>query len=48
MATKSERPRDTDQLTKFITDIATGALDMPQTDEGADPAAPSRLGAKVA
>lgn len=39
MATKPKRPRDTNQLAKFITDIATGALEMPKTDEGKNPAA---------
>ncbi len=36
---KPKRPRDTNQLAKFITDIATGAVEMPKTDDGKDPAA---------
>lgn len=39
MATKPKRPRDTNQLAKFITDIATGEIELPKTDEGKDPAA---------
>ncbi|AMN48085.1 histone H1 [Steroidobacter denitrificans] len=39
MATKSKRPRDTNQLAKFITDVATGEVELPKTDEGKDPAA---------
>lgn len=39
MATKPKRPRDTNQLAKFITDLATGELELPKTDEGKDPAA---------
>ncbi|NGY06151.1 histone H1 [Solimonas terrae] len=39
MATKPKRPRDTNQLAKFITDIASGEVEMPKTDDGKDPAA---------
>lgn len=35
----SKRPRDTNQLAKFIADVATGAAELPKTDEGKDPAA---------
>jgi hypothetical protein len=35
----SKRPRDANQLAKFITDVATGAVEMPKTDEGKNPAA---------
>jgi len=38
-SSKAKRPRDTNQLAKFITDIATGELELPKTDEGKDPAA---------
>lgn len=44
MATKSKRPRDTNQLAKLILDIATGETETPvepenSADEGKDPAA---------
>lgn len=39
MATKPKRPRDTNQLAKFITDIASGEIELPKTDDGKDPAA---------
>lgn len=39
MATKPKRPRDANQLAKFITDLATGEIDQPKIDEGKDPAA---------
>lgn len=39
MATKPKRPRDTNQLAKFIADVATGETELPKTDEGKDPAA---------
>lgn len=39
MATKPKRPRDTNQLAKFIVDIASGDLELPKTDDGKDPAA---------
>jgi hypothetical protein len=35
----SKRPRDINLLATFITDIATGQVEMPKTDEGKDPAA---------
>jgi hypothetical protein len=35
----SKRPRDTNQLAKLITDIATGEIELPKTDDGKDPAA---------
>lgn len=38
-SSKAKRPRDTNQLAKFITDIATGEVELPKTDEGKDPAA---------
>ena len=38
-SSKAKRPRDTNQLAKLITDIATGELEPPKTDEGKDPAA---------
>ena len=39
MASKPPRPRDTNQLAKFITDLATGEIELPKTAEGKDPAA---------
>ena len=39
MATKSKRPRDTNQLAKLIVDIATGEAELPKTEDGKDPAA---------
>jgi hypothetical protein len=39
MPTKPKRPRDANQLAKFITDLATGEIELPKTDEGKDPAA---------
>ena len=39
MATKPKRPRDTNQLAKFIADVATGEAELPKTDEGKDLAA---------
>lgn len=39
MATKPKRPRDTNQLAKFIADLATDELELPKTDDGKDPAA---------
>ena len=32
-------PRDANQLAKFITDVATGAVELPKTDDGKNPAA---------
>lgn len=34
-----KRPRDTNQLAKFIADVATGEVELPKTDDGKDPAA---------
>jgi hypothetical protein len=34
MATKPKRPCDTNQLAKFITDLATGEIELPKTDDG--------------
>lgn len=45
MAKTPKRPRDPNQLAKFITDLATGEIEMPKTDDGKDPAAVS-LGRK--
>lgn len=39
MATKPKRPRDTNKHAKFITDLATGEIELPKTDDGKDPAA---------
>ena len=41
MATKPKRPRDTNQLAKFVVDLATGDIEPPKTDEGKDAAAVS-------
>ena len=38
MAKKPKRPRDTNQLAKFITDLATGEIED-KTDDGKNPAA---------
>jgi hypothetical protein len=35
----SKRPRDVNVLAKLITDVATGQVELPKTDEGKDPAA---------
>lgn len=35
----SKRPRDLNSLAKFITDVATGQVELPKTDDGKDPAA---------
>lgn len=43
--TNPKRPRDTNQLAKFIVDLATGEVEMPKTEDGKDPAAVS-LGRK--
>lgn len=37
----SKRPRDVNQLAKLISDVATGQVELPKTDEGKDPAAVS-------
>lgn len=39
MTTKPKRPRDTNQLAKLITQIATGEADDVKTDDGKNPAA---------
>ena len=39
MATKPKRPRDTYQLARLITQIATGEADDIKTDDGKNPAA---------
>lgn len=39
MAKTPKRPRDTNQLAKFIADVATGEIELPNTDDGKDPAA---------
>ena len=39
MAKAPKRPRDTNQLAKFIVDLATGDVELPKTDDGKDPAA---------
>jgi hypothetical protein len=39
MAKHPKRPRDTNQLAHFITQIATGELADVKTDDGKDPAA---------
>jgi hypothetical protein len=41
MAKTPKRPRDTNQLAKFIVDLATGEVESPKTDEGKDAAAVS-------
>jgi hypothetical protein len=38
-SSKPKRPRDTSQLAKFITDLATGEAELPKTEDGKDPAA---------
>lgn len=38
---KPKRPRDTNQLAKFIVGVATGEIVPPNPDEGKDPAAVS-------
>lgn len=44
---KGKRPRDTNQLAKFIVDVTTGQVDIPDPDAGKNPAALalSKLGA---
>jgi hypothetical protein len=36
---RPKRPRDTNQLAKFIADLATGEVELPKSDDGKDPAA---------
>jgi hypothetical protein len=38
-SSKPKRPRDPNQLAKLISDIATGEVSLPKTDDGKDPAA---------
>lgn len=38
-SSKPKRPRDPNQLAKFIAGIATGEVELPKTDEGKNPAA---------
>ena len=49
MAKNPKRPRDTNQLAKFIVDLATGDVELPKSDDGKDPAAVAlgRKGAKA-
>ncbi|OFW87420.1 MAG: hypothetical protein A3J37_04670 [Alphaproteobacteria bacterium RIFCSPHIGHO2_12_FULL_45_9] len=44
----AKAPRDSNQLGKFIADIATGAIERPDPDKGKNPAAVAlgRLGGK--
>ena len=44
---KGKRPRDTNQLAKFIVDVTTGQVNVPDPDAGKNPAALalSKLGA---
>jgi hypothetical protein len=44
---KGKRPRDTNQLAKFIVDATTGQVEIPDPDAGKNPAALalSKLGA---
>ena len=46
MTSKPKRPRDTNQLAKFIVDMASGDIEAPKIDEGKNAAAVSlgRLG----
>ena len=48
MAKKPERPRDVNQLAKFIIDSATGEIDLSPREDGKNPAAVAlgRLGGK--
>ena len=36
---KGKRPRDTNQLAKFIVDVTTGQMETPDPDAGKNPAA---------
>lgn len=36
---KGKRPRDTNQLAKFIVDVTTGQTEVPNPDAGKNPAA---------
>jgi hypothetical protein len=42
MISKGKRPRDTNQLAKWIVDRATGQIAEPDPNEGKDPAAVKR------
>ena len=42
MANQPKRPRDTNQLAKFIADLSTGAEQEPIPDTNKDPAAVAR------
>ena len=37
--TKPKRPRDANQLAKFIADVAAGEVELPKTEDGKDPGA---------
>lgn len=37
MAKKPKRPKDTNQLAKYIVDLATGEKEEPETDTGKNP-----------
>jgi hypothetical protein len=39
---KGKRPRDTNQLAKFIVDVTTGQLEPPNADTGKNPVAVER------
>ena len=39
MIGKGKRPRDTNQLAKFIVDVTTGQMEAPDPDAGKNPAA---------
>lgn len=39
MIGKGRRPRDTNQLAKFIVDVTTGQMEAPDPDAGKNPAA---------
>jgi hypothetical protein len=39
MANNPKRPRDANQLAKFVADLATGQIDLPKTADGKNPAA---------
>lgn len=43
MSKKPKRPRDTNQLAKFMTDVASGNTELPELmDDGKNPAAVKR------
>lgn len=39
MVKPPKRPRDLNQLAKFIMDVATGEAELPKTEDGKNPAA---------